>query len=152
MNRLAGVLAMHTCQPMKEKCKELEVNHLQVKSARVQNKRSCQPNSTLRPSPPLSLSLMAGRALYVVDLNRGGYCWIRLSFISFPACSRNNTRRSSCQPDNTLRPSTPLPFSFDGRLERHRPRQFWMDYLSSIWMRVDVVCCICLLSLLLIAG
>ena len=51
------------------------------------------------------------RVLYVVDLNTGGYCWIRLSFISFPACSRNNTRRSSCQPDNTLRPSTPLPFS-----------------------------------------
>ena len=139
MNRLAGVLAMHTCQPMKEKCKELEVNHLQVKSARVQNKRSCQPNNTLRPSLPLSLSLMAGRALYVVDLNRGGYCWIRLSYISFPACSRNNTRRRSYQPDNILRPSTSLPFSFDGRLERYPARAFWMDYLSSIWVRVDVV-------------
>ena len=51
------------------------------------------------------------RALPVVDLHRGGYCGIHLSFISFPDCSRNNTRRSSCQPDNTFRPSTPLPFS-----------------------------------------
>ena len=38
------------------------------------------------------------------------------------------------------------------QVKRHRPRAFWMDYLSSIWMRMDVVCCICLLSLLLIAG
>ena len=65
---------------------------------------------------------------------------------------QETTRRSSCQPNNTFRPSTPLPFSFDGRLERHPPRVFWMDYLSSSWVRVDVVCCICLLSLLLIAG
>ena len=44
------------------------------------------------------------RALPVVDLNRGGYCWFHLSFISFPDCSGNNTRRRSCQPDNTFRP------------------------------------------------
>ena len=65
------------------------------------------------------------RALPVVDLNRGGYYWIHFSH--------------------------PCLFLW-WQLERYPSRAFWTDYLSSIWVRVDVVCCICLLSLLLIAG
>ena len=41
-------------------------------------------------------------------------------------------------------------------INQHLANYFWtrtrMDYLSSILVRVDIVCCICLLSLLLIAG
>ena len=56
MNRLAGVLAVHTCQPMKEKCKELEVNHLQVKKCKGSEQEVMSTEQHSQPSPPLSFS------------------------------------------------------------------------------------------------
>ena len=156
MNRLAGVLAVHTCQPMKEKCKELEVNHLQVKSARVQNKRSCQPNNTLRPSPPLSFSECSWK-----DFSSEHYLLlicIEVDIVgSICLLSRFLIVQETTQEEVVVNPTTrsdqthPCLFLW-WQVKRHPPRAFWMDYLSSIWVRVDVVCCICLLSLLLIAG
>ena len=63
------------CTPVnqwKKSAKNLKWIICRSKSARVQNKRSCQPNNTLRSSLPLPLSLRAGRRISAPSIT---CCW-----------------------------------------------------------------------------